>query len=54
MIYGLVVAEVVVVPLSRLCILDFGTMMVELELVLYRQYRQTVLCTLTLSISVQN
>lgn len=26
-VYGLVVAEVVVVSLSRLCILDFGTMM---------------------------
>lgn len=33
MVYGLVVAEEVV-SLSRSCILDFGTIMVELVLVL--------------------
>lgn len=32
----------------------YGNNLLELELVLYRQYRQTVLCTLTLSIFVQN
>lgn len=33
---------------------SYGTNLLELVLVLKRQYRQTVLCTLTLSISVQN